>query len=421
MNEQFLQFIWKNALFEPREGKLSTGEYIIIRKVGNENHDAGPDFNNARIIIDGTLWVGNVEIHIRSSDWYRHGHHQDPVYENVILHVVYEHDRDTHTLSGRNVPVFSLNVPAEIYGQYYALMNHKGWIPCAAHLSRIDPLALDLWLRELLEERMEKKAAGIRNDLAQTRGDWEEVFYHKLMRAYGNPVNAEPFERLARSVPWKVVLKHRDSLKQLEALLFGQAGMLENESFESYAQELNKEYHHLAGKYQLKPLPASVWHYARLRPVHFPPVRMAQLAALFHRRPHLFRNCLEMEDMKGITDMFRVEPSAYWSDHYRFGVASPAGKKWTGEVFMKYIISNVIIPFRYAYAAFHGKEEGKQKALKMLEQQPPEKHRITRNWEKLGLPNDHAAASQALIHLKKEYCIFKKCLNCHIGRMILTG
>ena len=154
MNEQFLQFIWKNVLFEPREGKSTTGEYIIIREVGNENYDAGPDFNNARIMIDGTLWVGNVEIHIRSSDWYRHGHHQDPVYENVILHVVYEHDRNTHTLSGRSVPVFSLNVPAEIYGQYYVLMNHKGWIPCAAHISRIDPLALDLWLRELLEQRI---------------------------------------------------------------------------------------------------------------------------------------------------------------------------------------------------------------------------------------------------------------------------
>ncbi len=421
MNEQFIQFLWKHALFGCREGIASTGEQIHIREVGIENLDAGPDFSNARIQIDGTLWVGNVEIHLRASDWYRHGHDRDPVYGNVILHVVLEDDRETLTHSGRLVPTFVLHFPDELYRQYYTLMNNPGWIPCAGYIEQLDPLALEIWLQELLVDRLEKKADGFRTSLEQSKGDWEEVFYRKLLRAFGNPVNAEPFERLALALPRRILLRHNDRLRQLEALLFGQAGFLEQDHEDQYSSDLAREYRHLAAKYDLTPLPPHIWHFARLRPVHFPTVRLAQLAALLHREPLFLSKCREVNDFQTLHDLFRVPPSAYWQEHYRFGQPAPRRSKMPGESFVRSVLNNVVIPYRYAYGSSMGEGSAVRGALDLLAMQPPEKNRITRNWEKLGLQNTHAASSQALIHLKKEYCIFKRCLRCQIGRIIISG
>lgn len=417
----FLQFVWKHALFTNREGLNSASEHVIIQRVGEQNHNAGPDFNNAWIIIDGTLWVGNVEVHIRSSDWYRHGHDKDPAYENVILQVVYRHDNEIITAGGRKVPSYEIAFAPEIYEQYYALMNNRQWIPCAGFIQKLDPLAMEIWFQELINERMENRSREILFALKQHQGDWEQAFYQKLLRSLGNPVNAEPFERLGKCLPLKYLQRHHTQLQQLEALLFGQAGFLKESSTDPYMAGLWKEYTFLAAKYGLKPLPQDTWHFLRLRPAHFPTVRIAQMAGIIHRYPTLFRYMLEADSCHEIKKIFQIPVSQYWLSHYRFGKETPLKNKTPGSALISSVTNNVIIPFRYAYALHIDDPEGKHQALDLLEKQPPEDNRITRNWASLGLSNNSASRSQALIHLKKQYCTFKKCLQCQIGRMIITG
>jgi hypothetical protein len=422
MQEDFLHFLWRFRRFDHSNLTTTEGEPLEILHPGDYNSHAGADFSNARLKIGTTEWAGNVEMHLRASDWLQHRHQDDPAYGTVILHVVLEEDRPVLRQTGERIPCLEMKkrVPASLAGLYKKLLHNEYWIPCRHQFFSVAEVTKNLWLDRMLVDRLEQKTEAIRQALERNRNDWEETFYQVLARNFGMRVNAEPFEALARSLPQKILAKHRDNPLQIEALLFGQAGLLEGDfAGEDYPAKLKTEYVFLQKKYGLSPLSAVVWKFLRLHPGNFPTIRIAQFAGLVQRSVHLFSKVMEAETWADNERFFDVSLDGYWLTHYTFGKISPRKKKSLGQEAIRLIGINTIAPFLFVYGCMRGESLYKDKALQLLEELPPERNAIIAGWEKLGMEPKSAYQTQALLQLKNEYCQRKRCLHCAIGGAIL--
>lgn len=421
MKEDLLHFIWRTRRFDPTDLKTTAGEPLTILQTGTHNSHAGPDFVNARIQIGETKWAGNVEMHLRASEWNEHRHTHDKAYDNVVLHVVLEEDEIIRRASGERIPCLEMKkrIPQKIAATYQKLLENEHWIPCRHLFYQAPDLTKNMWTDRLLVERLEAKTAEIAQRLAQNQNHWEETFYQFLARNFGVKINAEPFEMLARETPLQVLSKYKNNLFQIEALLFGQAGLLDKTFEEAYPNALKKEYQFLQKKHGLSPFNAAQWKFLRLRPANFPTVRIAQFAALIYHSTHLFSKILEAEQVTAIERFFETETSEYWRTHYTFDKASQQKEKTVGKSTVRLFVINTIAPFLFLYGKMRNEEVYKNKALKLLEQMPAEVNSIMEGWETLGWKAMSAYQSQAMLQLKTHYCDRKKCLDCAIGSALL--
>ncbi len=421
MKEEFLQFIWKHDLFVNNKLKTVDGKTIEIIYTGQPNSDSGPDFFNARIKIDETVWAGNIEIHQKSSHWYQHKHDTDPAYNNVILHVVELHDKQVK-VNEHELPTLEISYPVEILENYEQLLMSEKWIACEDKLAEVDPFLLRFWFSSLMIERLESKTNDILKILEQNKNNWNETFYQLLARNFGMKTNAFPFELLAKSLPLNILSKHKYDLFQIEALLFGQAGLL-NETLlgDDYFLSLRKEYSYLYKKYGLSGIESHLWKFMRLRPINFPTIRIAQLAMLIHHSTALFSRILETEDLDKLNTLFNVSASEYWNNHYRFNKISEENRqKNLGKIVFNNLLINTIAPLLFVYGDQHLDQGMKDRALFLLEKLEPESNQIIRKWNELGIGSRSAFETQALLQLKNNYCNNKKCLNCQLGTKIIS-
>jgi Protein of unknown function (DUF2851) len=421
MNEALLQYIWQYSLYQPSGLTTTSGEEAIIIYPGRKNTDSGPDFLEAKIKIGTTILVGNIEIHTNSSDWVEHGHQHDAAYKNILLHLVYNNDLPG---AAGNVPVVELkdSIPNNIIAQYAALINAPLQVPCSRLLPAVSDITKYSWLSRMLAERWEQKMHDWRDVLHDNTGDWSTLLYWRIAANFGFKVNTPPFLMLAQSIPINILAKHRENLFQLEALLFGQAGMLGEGFAEDYPKSLKGEYLFLQQKYGLTPIPPHLWKFMRMRPANFPTVRIAQFAALVHKSLHLFSQIVSTNNVKDIIPLLQVTASDYWNTHYRFDeVQKRMIAKHLGLSSIYNIIINTVAPVIYLYAQEHGNEQEQEKALLLLDNIPYEQNNITDLWEGLGWEAKDAGQSQALIQLHNNYCSQKRCLECAIGLQVMKS
>jgi hypothetical protein len=420
--EEFLHFIWKFRLYDRESLYAEPGGKLRVLHTGLSNKNAGPDFLEAKLALDHTIWAGHVEIHYRSSDWTLHKHQFDQAYDNVILHVVYEHDQVIYRENGSAIPVVSLKgkFKEALYNQYHALLHASHHFPCQQQLHRVDACSIRSVLDRQLVERFEEKTEVIYRVLEKNKGDWEKTFYHFLFRSYGFKVNALPFELLADSLDVQLLKKYQQQPMQLEALLFGQAGFLAGSFSESYPRQLQAEYDFLRHKHALCPIPVALWKMLRMRPVNFPNYRLAQLSALLQRHGHLFSRLLAMDQVVEYMDLFTTLPiHPYWESHYHFKKNSVKCSPQMGKASIQNILINTICVFLYVYGQYTQQEPYMEKAFALLHALPAEKNAIVAPYELAGLHMENAATTQAILQLNKNYCSRKKCLNCTIGIRIL--
>lgn len=417
MSEDFLHFLWLNKLFTHQLTTVNN-EPVTVLNPGFHNHNSGPDFSNARLKIGETLWAGNVEIHINSSDWFRHGHQHDDAYSNVVLHVVYRHDA-VGKFSGMPVCELEGKMDHNLYTAYIDLLENKKFIPCINLVSKVPSTEMSLWLERMLIEKLQHKADFVQNALVTSNNDWEEALYHILARSFGFSINALPFEMLARSMSYKTLAKHSDNLFQCEALLFGQAGMLSQNLIDPYGQSLLKEYSFLRKKYHLAPINISLWKFMRLRPVNFPSIRIAQFASFISSNAGLLSKLISMNSIDDMMEIFSVTASDYWNDHFTFDNLTPGKTKKLGKEAARLLIINAILPFMFVYGSSVGNDSLCNKALALFEKLPGEKNSAIDNWKAAGINVDNAYNTQALMGLKSFYCDKKNCLNCRIGNILI--
>ena len=416
MTERLLQYIWQLQNFNRNELVTGDGESLSIIYPGNINSNQGPDFLDAKIKVGDTIWAGNIELHLQSSDWNNHKHGNDKNYRNVILHVVWQDDTDLQL----PFPVLELQskVSKILLARFDELMNAKSFIPCETMIQKVAPIIWVAWKERLLVERMQKKAAIILEYLENNNNHWEETFWWLIARNFGITVNSDAFEKLARSLPVSILAKHKNQIHQTEALLFGQAGLLENDFTEDYPQMLQKEYRFYKKKYQLQPIRIPL-HFLRMRPSNFPTVRLAQLAMLIYNSVHLFSIVKETILLADVKKLLAVTANDYWHYHYTFDEVTVFREKNLGIQMINAIIINTIVPILFAYGHHHKENIYKERALLWLEQIAEEKNSITKGFTLLGIDNKNAFDSQALIQLKNEYCNQKRCLECAVGNKLL--
>lgn len=422
MKEEFLQFIWEHGLFTKNDLKTTDGRTVEIITTGQPNSDSGPDFFNARVRIGETTWAGNIEVHQKSSQWYRHRHNTDAAYDNVILHVVELNDSPV-LIKSQALPTLKIIYPVEILENYEQLLKSERWIACEDKLAEVDPFVLRFWFSSLMIERLELKTDDIMAILEQNKNNWNETFYQLLARNFGMKTNALPFELLAKSLPLNVLSKHKNDLFQIEALLFGQSGLL-NETLlgDDYFLSLRKEYSYLYKKYGLSGIESHLWKFMRLRPINFPTIRIAQLAKLIHHSSALFSRILETENLEEMRKLFDISASEYWNTHYSFNkISKDNHSKTLGESAFNNLVINTIVPLLFVYGDQHLDQAMKDRALLMLEKLAPESNQIIRKWNDLGIDSRSAFETQALLQLKNRYCDNKKCLNCQLGAKIITS
>lgn len=416
IKEELLHHIWQYRLFRQIGLKTVCGQSLEILRVGSSNSNAGPDFQNARIKVGATEWAGNVEIHVRSSDWLRHDHQLDPAYANIILHVVFEDDLKQSLGSFPTLELRGL-ISDQVLRRYEHLSNSSDELPCRKQFLEVPELVRNAWFDSLLIGRLQRKSEWMNAVLDACQGDLEQAFTVVLFRSFGMNVNAQPFEQLAKRTSWKILAKHQNDLFQLEAILFGNAGFLE-EPKDAYHQQLSKEYDFLRHKYELQPLDEKLWKYLRLRPANFPTIRIAQLAALFQKTGAFLRWFSAQEEAVSLSRI-QVSPSQYWKTHYRFGSESAPRLKPVGSTMAQHIMINAVVPFLFVTAQRESKPELQDRALHILQQLEAENNAKVNAFAKDGLEVRNAAESQALIELKTNYCDHKKCLICSIGANIL--
>jgi len=422
IKEEFLHYIWKNNLFNKDALIDSEGNKITVINTGLQNHDAGPDFFNAKIKIGNTIWAGNIEIHTKSSFWETHKHNTDKAYDNVILHIVYEHDKDVFNTKGEKILTSELKFDKKYFINYEQLIKSEDTIACKNYINETESFILNSWFTSLLIERIEQKTSYLKQILEFTNNNWEEAFYISLARAFGFKVNSEPFELLAKTLPSIILAKNKNNIFQLEALLFGQAGMLNNSDIEDdYFVSLQKEYKFLKGKYKLKSIEPHLWKFLRIRPSNFSTLRISQFANLINKSSHLFSKTLECKTIKDLINMFDLQASEYWNNHYTFGKISKKQIKTFGKNASENIIINTVIPIMFLYGKEKAKNEIQDKAINLLEELKPENNKIINKWKNVGLEIKNAYFSQSLIQLHNEYCVKKRCLNCRIGNKYLNN
>lgn len=421
MNENLFQFIWQHSLFQPSGLFTTAGEPVTIIHPGRRNTHSGPDFEEARIRVGDTILVGNVELHIYASDWNKHGHTDDKAYQNIVLHVVYKNDSPVSTSACATL-VLANHIPDYLIGHYSSLLQATHPIACASQLSSVKTIVKESWLNRLLAERWEEKLTDWKELLDQTSGDWRNLLYWRMAANFGFKVNATPFLMLAISLPVNILARHKENLFQIEALLFGQAGMLDKDFNEPYPAKLREEYQYLRGKYQLHPVPVHLWRYMRMRPSNFPTVRIAQFAVLVHRSLHLFARIVEKSIASEILPLLQVTASQYWNTHYRLDEPQERNyAKVLGTASVENLIINTIAPVQFLYAKYHSTGERQQQAIQLLSSLSAETNNITRLWSDAGWKPKDAAASQAQIQLFNRYCNSKRCLSCAIGLAIIKS
>jgi hypothetical protein len=415
VTERLFHFIWQFQYYNHSQLTTDTGERIQVLSPGIYNHNQGPDFFNAKIIIGNTTWVGTVELHLSTSDWIKHRHQHDEHYNNVILHVVWEHDAVIN-----DVPVLELGsrVSKLLLQRYRELMESATFIPCENSIANVHALTWQSWKERLLVERLLRKSAMVQSMLQQSNYHWEETCWWLLARNFGMKVNADAFEAIARSIPFNILFKQKYQLHQLEALLFGQAGLLEINFTEQYPQLLQREYRFLQKKYQLKPVHIPLL-FLRMRPVNFPTVRLAQLAKLLYNTTHLFTRIKEESDIKALKKCFNISADDYWCYHYRFEECSSYRPKLLGDAMIDSIIINTIAPILFAYGNYYKDQPMQDKALQWLEETAAENNSLIRGFCEIGIKATSGYDTQALIELKTQYCDPKRCLECGIGNFIL--
>ena len=413
--EQLLHYVWKHKIFPLKELKTTTGQQVEVIDTGLANTDAGPDFFNAKLKLDGVLWIGNIEIHERSSDWFKHGHHADTGYNSVILHIASEIDMEISRSNGERIPQIQLICPEAVRTNYKELLETDSYPPCYRIIPSLSPFTAHSWMSALQMERFEQKATLLNERLKRCQGNWEDAFFITLARNFGFGLNGDAFETWAHRLPFRAVDKHRNDLFQIEAIFFGQAGILEDSDGDGYYLRLKKEYTYLQHKFGLIPMDASLWRFLRLRPANFPHIRIAQLACLYHRAYGLLSRIMETETLQGVRDILKGGTSEYWLTHYTFGGSSPSRPKTLSNTSLDLLIINTVVTFLYAYGLHKGNRVLCARAGSFLEELKAENNYITRMWEQCGMKASNAADSQALIQLKKEYCDKKKCLYCRIG------
>jgi hypothetical protein len=424
MKEEFLYYLWRLRRFDLKDLKTTEGIPIQIQSVGTLNDHGGPDFFDARIKIGETFWAGSVEIHINASDWNLHGHQHDRAYDNVILHVVYEEDRPVYYANGERIPCLELRrrIVPRVLTMYEKFMHSEKWIPCAYHFCEVPEITRKLWLDRLLVERLEQRCQSMALLLEATKFNWEETFYQCLASGFGLKANAEQFERLSRSLPLVTLGRHRTQLFQIEALFFGQAGLLEYDFKDDYPNKLKKEYLFLKQKYQLTPMESVTWKFLRMRPANFPTIRLAQFAMLIFQTSHLLSKILSAVNIHEIENALAVHTSTYWDTHYVFDKLSDLKRRKTlGKSSIHLMIINIVVPFLFLYGQQKSDDKYKAKAFQLLGALGPEKNKIIRGWKKLGITPDSAYETQALIQLKTKHCDLKKCVSCAIGNSIFGG
>lgn len=419
MDEYFLQFLWKFQKFESQPLILSDGQKLTVFKPGHQNMDSGPDFHQASIKIGELTWSGSVEIHYKASDWERHGHGTDQSYDNVILHAVWIKDRDI-MLNGQPIPTLQMSdyVSANLENEYRKYINQPTTIRCSSSLNEVPEIQVSAMLDRALASRLEQKSLTVLKILSQCNGNWEETTYRTLARNFGFKTNAEPFEKLAESLPYSIVRKHHQNPTQTFALVFGMAGFLETIEDE-YQQQLAEEFDYLSKKYELEPvLQRHHWKHAKMRPANFPSVRLAQMAAFLCHNDQIFATLIRSTQMKQVEKMVRKELPEYWKTHFDFGKPSKKDQQ-IGKTSLENIVINSLAPVLGAYSKYLDELSYMDTAQKLLEQLPAENNNILRQWESIGISPSNAGESQALIHQYKDYCNKKRCLRCNIGVSIL--
>ena len=415
MKETFLYYLWEHRLIT-RTLITNTKQPVQVINPGYRNMDSGPDFLEARIIIGEQLWAGNVEIHVRTSDWNRHGHQHDKAYNNVVLHVVYEHDTDVN-----EIPVLEVkgHFELELLEQYERLIASRHWIACERSLEQVSPFVKLSCLDRMAIERLEDKSNAVAKLLNANKFDWEDTLYRLLLRYFGLKVNNEAFEYLANILPFKTLLKHGDQLLQVEAMLMGCAGFLNHEFQEQYPMLLKREFNVMRAKFGLLAMPEARWKFMRMRPVNFPTVRLAQLAQMIHLNGCLFSKIKEAEDVAEAKRLFNVKASDYWDTHYRFENESEYKPKHLGEETANVLMINAVVPLIFCYGKFHKEDSYCEKALRFLEEIDAEDNNIIRQFNAIGMTTCNAMQSQALLQLYNIYCKRKRCLECRLGNVLL--
>ena len=448
--EQLLHYVWKHKLFPLKPLTTTDGLSVEVIDPGLNNPNAGPDFFNAKIKLNNVLWVGNVEIHERASDWFRHHHDTDPTYNTVILHVASDMDAQVYRSNGEAIPQLELHYPDYLWENYTELIRTAHYPACYKLIPKLPKFLLHSWMDSLQMERFEQKMQQIHQRLKRCNGDWEHVFFLTLARNFGFATNSDAFELWAQTIPLSAVNKHRDDLFQIEAIFFGQAGLLEKEvkeqtpqpenktlptdtfsasmkgttnqvnknpanSLNDYPERLWREYTYLKHKFELKASDNLCWKLLRLRPANFPHIRIAQLAKLYYQSQGLLSQLMETEKLEDVRNLLKVDTSTYWQTHYTFYETSPFLTKTLSQQSIDLLIINTVVPFLYAFGKHKENQILVNRASLFLEELKPENNYITRMWKECGLDAEHAGDSQALIQLKKNYCDPKKCLYCRIG------
>ena len=420
MKEEFLHYLWKFKKFDTTNLTTSNGEQLTIENAGHYLQLAGPDFFNSQITIDNQKWAGNVEIHIKSSDWYAHHHERDSNYDSVILHVVWEHDSEIYRKNNTEIPVLVLKnlVSKETLNNYNSLIAPKSWIYCEKQLGLIDPFILLNWQERLFFERLERKSKPISELLESTKQDWEAVLFCMLAKNFGLNTNGESFLKAANSIPFSIIRKECNDLQNLESLIFGISGLLEIEKEDVYYKNLKSNFAYLIHKYQLEPTYINPLQFFKHRPDNFPTIRLSQLANVYYQQQQLFSKIIEEDVVKKIYKIFNVAVSEYWETHYQFDKVSPKKKKALSKAFIDLLIINTIIPLQFAYAKSQGKEVS-ENLISLLNQVLPENNAIIDKFASFGIKAKNAFESQALVQLKNEYCNKSRCLECVIGMELL--
>ena len=424
--EQLLHYVWKHKLWPLRPLQTTDCRSIEVVDPGLHNRrNAGPDFFNAKLKINGTLWVDNVEIHDRASDWYQHGHDHDAAYDNVVLHVVGVADRDVQNSRGEYLPQLELEVPAAVKANYEQLLHTDHYPPCYQLIPSLSRLTVHAWMAALQTERLEQKTEAISQRAQRCNGSWEDAYFVTLARNYGFGINGEAIEQWAYNVPLQAVGKHRDDLFQVEAIFMGQAGLLDLSTIphryqedalnEGYFTRLRSEYQYLAHKFSLTPMDSTIWRFLRLRPQNFPHIRISQLANLYYERRSGLSELLECESVEAVKQLLSTHVTPYWETHYVFGSESTKNAKHLSQASLNLLTINTAIPILFAVGRHRQKEALCDRAFDFLEQLKAEQNHIVRMWAECGLEAKTAGDSQALIQLKREYCDRKECLRCRFG------
>lgn len=420
MKEAFLHYLWKFQKFNNLSLKTTSGEDISIINCGQYLELSGPDFFNAQICIGNQKWAGNIEIHLKSSDWYIHHHEEDRAYENVILHVVWEHDTEIFRKNNIEIPVLELQyfVDPKVVASYQVLQSKKSWIYCENQLQGFPNFILNNWLERLFFERLERKSKPIFELLNETNSDWEAVLFLLLAKNFGLNTNGELFLTIAKAIPFSVIRKESFELENLEALLFGTAGLLDKDVEDTYASDLRFRYHFLANKYQLQTPVIQAVQFFKHRPDNFPTIRLAQLAALYHSNHNLFSNLIGLSSLKEMYTILSVTTSNYWMTHYQFDSTSPCKKKQLSKSFIDLVVINTIAPLQFAFAKSQGKEITEE-VIQLFKDIKAEKNAILDKFKLVGIVAKNAFDSQSLLQLKNEYCNKSNCLQCAIGIELL--